>query len=503
MRTLWMNVGISVAILSLGLSIIASGEVYKPTYNVGEFLRGFKKAYESNDAEWLKSAVDREGIIKEEQPYYDLILTPNESYQLRGNPSIRFQYYSYNMAPNSKSKIEVEPTIPIDFKIDYQLGGLSISLPCGHRDGKIFICGVRKLNLDRQPDNNSRFKESDRYTPTSNLSEFSHVYRRAVIDKDVEFLNSMIDPKGKKPIGLHPDEIWIHSLGIDWWGHFGYYIDMGNGKLGNYSIPCDFVMNVGRGRISHGIPCGYRDGKLYICGMKPGWKPDPDTLLSEEEFKQIQNGWNRDNYGPIDLLNDKIENIRIKGNLNEALLKDAASHLSSRSHELDTLEIDPLKKGLNILIRSEQLSQRKTPKLNFDGTLRNALDLLTQATQTQWHIRSYGIIITDKQDPEPATLTQVFKKLDQIHFTDVKSEKTTLIKICENLTSLSNKRDQTGLKPTGVEIQAMGAIANKPIHPLHLRNISLHGAIRAIAEVSGTDFKVSGNTVTFIPKPKK
>ncbi len=56
----------------------ASGGVYSPTSNVGEFLRQFERACNAGDEEWIRSAVDKEGVVAEGEAVFFGIMGPKE-----------------------------------------------------------------------------------------------------------------------------------------------------------------------------------------------------------------------------------------------------------------------------------------------------------------------------------------------------------------------------------------------------------------------------------------
>lgn len=60
-----MNAIITAAAIICSFTILPTrAAVYTPTAQVGEFLRQFEKAYTEGDHEWIRSAVDKEGVVE-------------------------------------------------------------------------------------------------------------------------------------------------------------------------------------------------------------------------------------------------------------------------------------------------------------------------------------------------------------------------------------------------------------------------------------------------------
>ncbi len=120
-----------------------NAETYVPVSAVGDFLRSFEKAYRSGDKEWIRSAVDRDGIVEEARSIYFGLLGPNE-------PAGEIKHLRIVAAPegyalsNSLLDFEVAPTIPVDFLLVFERKETTIRIPAGYRDGKIWLVGMRR-----------------------------------------------------------------------------------------------------------------------------------------------------------------------------------------------------------------------------------------------------------------------------------------------------------------------------------------------------------------------
>jgi hypothetical protein len=120
-----------------------NAETYVPVSAKGNFLRGFEKAYRSGDKEWIRSAVDKDGIVEEARSIYFGLLGPNDSAGAITNLRVMAAPEGYVM-PNSLLDFQVAPTIPVDFLLVFERQETTIRVPAGYRDGKIWLVGIKK-----------------------------------------------------------------------------------------------------------------------------------------------------------------------------------------------------------------------------------------------------------------------------------------------------------------------------------------------------------------------
>jgi hypothetical protein len=138
---------LAVALLATALASPSRGESYEPTAHIGEFLRQFATAYQAGDQEWIRSAVDPDGIVDEAKAPYFGFLGPKEGGEPITGLAVVAAPNNYQL-PNSLLDFSIEPTIPVDFIITFTrtVAGAetTVRVPAGYRDGMIRLAGVRK-----------------------------------------------------------------------------------------------------------------------------------------------------------------------------------------------------------------------------------------------------------------------------------------------------------------------------------------------------------------------
>lgn len=138
---------LAVTFLSALLASPSRGESYEPTAHIGEFLRQFATAYQAGDQEWIRSAVDPDGIVQEAKAPYFGFLGPKEGGEPITGLAAVAAPDNYQL-PNSLLNFAIDPTIPVDFIITFKrnVAGVetTVQVPAGYRDGKIRLAGVRK-----------------------------------------------------------------------------------------------------------------------------------------------------------------------------------------------------------------------------------------------------------------------------------------------------------------------------------------------------------------------
>ncbi len=130
----------------------ARAAIYTPTAQVGEFLRQFEKAYKAGDQEWIRSAVDKDGVVEEAKAIFFGFLGPKESGESIADLKAIAAPADYKLPdyklPNSLIDTEIDSTIPVDFILIFtrKTGEFetTIKVPVGYREGKIWLVGIKK-----------------------------------------------------------------------------------------------------------------------------------------------------------------------------------------------------------------------------------------------------------------------------------------------------------------------------------------------------------------------
>jgi len=138
---------LALTLLATALASPARCANYEPTAQIGEFLRQFATAYQTGDREWIRSAVDPEGVIQEAQGPYFGLLGPKDGGEPIADLAAVAAPEKYQ-PPNSLLDFAIEPTIPVDFIITFKrtVAGVetTVKVPAGYHDGKIRLAGIRK-----------------------------------------------------------------------------------------------------------------------------------------------------------------------------------------------------------------------------------------------------------------------------------------------------------------------------------------------------------------------
>ena len=137
----------AMAILCSVSSHPVRADVYIPTVQAGEFLRQFEKAYHAGDQEWIRSAVDKDGIVEEARALFYGFLGPVAGGESISDLKIMAAPTDYKL-PNSVTDTELESTIPVDFLLVFtrKTGEFdtTIKVPVGYRDGTIWLVGIKR-----------------------------------------------------------------------------------------------------------------------------------------------------------------------------------------------------------------------------------------------------------------------------------------------------------------------------------------------------------------------
>lgn len=137
----------AIAFMCSAVMVPARAAAYIPTAQVGDFLRQFEKAYKAGDQEWIRSAVDKDGVIKEAKEFFFGFLSPKEGGESIADLRVMAAPADYKLS-NSLIDEEIDATLPVDFIVIFKrkTGDFetTIKVPAGYRDGKIWLVGIKK-----------------------------------------------------------------------------------------------------------------------------------------------------------------------------------------------------------------------------------------------------------------------------------------------------------------------------------------------------------------------
>ncbi|MDX1679794.1 MAG: Amuc_1098 family type IV pilus outer membrane protein [Akkermansiaceae bacterium] len=130
----------------------------------------------------------------------------------------------------------------------------------------------------------------------------------------------------------------------------------------------------------------------------------------------------QEQYG-IALITEKLRRIKVNVDFNDTTVEDAIEFLRQRARELDTVELDPDKKGVNFVVRTPDnaggvgaddglgdalggadfgggnLGQKRIPELRLRNVpLEVALDYICEATDLRYKIDNYAVTLVPKTD---------------------------------------------------------------------------------------------------------
>jgi len=104
-------------------------------------------------------------------------------------------------------------------------------------------------------------------------------------------------------------------------------------------------------------------------------------------------------------------------NMEDTTLEEAADFIRSQSIALDTMELDPLKRGIEIVL---QVGQGDTPesqavrsaRINLklrNIPLRKVLDYITKMTRTIWDVEEYAVVIRPAGSSSQTLITRTYR----------------------------------------------------------------------------------------------
>lgn len=120
--------------------------------------------------------------------------------------------------------------------------------------------------------------------------------------------------------------------------------------------------------------------------------------------------------GAIDHLSFKLKNIVVpEVDIDEATLAEAIDFMRSRAMELDRWEVDPTKKGINIVVLGKDLDTRVLSKLKLKNVpLETVLEFVTKHVGCEFKITEHAVVIVAQgqgvdQETDAGMLTRIFK----------------------------------------------------------------------------------------------
>lgn len=209
----------------------------------------------------------------------------------------------------------------------------------------------------------------------------------------------------------------------------------------------------------------------------------------------------------------KAKNIIIPViDFDESTLEEAVDFLRLRSKELDRIEADPNKKGLNFVVIGAETAKRVIPRLQLKNVpLASALDFICQQTETSYEAGEFAITIKDAKGAaaapaQPVDLAKgdgalVMAKLERIIIPAVKFEEATLDEALDFLRHRSRELDVAEKDPEkkGLNIVLRGMdLGARRIKSLNLVNVPLNLVMRYVCELTKTEYKVDAFAVTIV-----
>lgn len=202
----------------------------------------------------------------------------------------------------------------------------------------------------------------------------------------------------------------------------------------------------------------------------------------------------------------EIPNIDLDG----AWLAEAVDFLRQRSRELDTTEVDPSMRGLNIRILDPKTSNIEIHELKLRNvSLHHVFTALAEQTGTVVEFGDESILFRPAGPAKgptvikPSGATAAKAKVIMVPVIDLQG--STLAEAVDFLRSRSRELDTAELDPKkkGINFRILTEeLSETVIHELKLRNVSTHTAITAIAEATGTVVEFGDESVLFKPAAK-
>ena len=112
-------------------------------------------------------------------------------------------------------------------------------------------------------------------------------------------------------------------------------------------------------------------------------------------------------------INSKLDEIVIpKIDFREATIREALDNIKQRAATLDTVEKDPTKKGINIILKLAPAAPENDSKITLtltDVPLRAAIDYVAQAANLKLKVEPYAVVVVLKSEPTDTLITKEYK----------------------------------------------------------------------------------------------
>lgn len=209
----------------------------------------------------------------------------------------------------------------------------------------------------------------------------------------------------------------------------------------------------------------------------------------------------------------KLRIVRLSVALENKTLEEALDHLRQAAKQQDSTEPDPDRRGVNLVVRKEQVGRRIVSRLASDRQpLGEVLAKLAKITGTKFILTDYGLLFDDLtgKPPKPPSLMdatsqeqrEITSKLSHMVIPVVDLDQNSLVEAMDFIRSRSIELDIRELQPDKKGIafaEPEKAIAKRQIHCLKLRNVTPHAACQAIATLADLQYQVAEGTVRFVP----
>jgi hypothetical protein len=177
---------------------------------------------------------------------------------------------------------------------------------------------------------------------------------------------------------------------------------------GVFSDGADFISPV-NGVSIPGIPPGSDEvSNIVTSGLRSG-----DQAVNRNSIDAILNNPDRFS-GPTDgvsYLSEKLRHIVIPSiDFEDTSIEEAIDFLRLRSKELDTLELDPGKKGLNFVVRNPQGGNARIPELRLRNVpISVALKYIADATKMRYKVDDYAVTLVPQTETGEDLFTRTFR----------------------------------------------------------------------------------------------
>lgn len=190
---------------------------------------------------------------------------------------------------------------------------------------------------------------------------------------------------------------------------------------------------------------------------------------------------------------EKLDKLKLSTlNFVDTTLLDAVSYIQKKS-----VEIDPEKQGVNIVILSPGLRNKQITLRLKNTTLNDAIRYTTMLAGARMNTTRFAVTISDrnlnKDEPVERNTKSMEAKLSNIILPSVEFNDTPLIDALDFLVSKSGEIDHNG----GVNIIYRGerdSCGKEPV-TLRLSNIPLRETLKYTAQMSSHSFVIEPNAI--------